>query len=68
MKYEPVNLTLSSSPHAHSRNSTAVIMRDVCLALLPALAAAIYFFGWRALTLTLAVSYTHLTLPTICSV
>ena len=53
MKYEPVNLTLSSSPHAHSRNSTAVIMRDVCLALLPALAAAIYFFGWRALTLTL---------------
>ena len=53
MKYEPVNLTLSSSPHAHSRNSTDVIMRDVCLALLPALAAAIYFFGWRALTLTL---------------
>ena len=53
MKYEPVNLTLSSSPHAHSKNSTAVIMRDVCIALLPALAAAIYFFGWRALTLTL---------------
>ena len=53
MKYEPVNLTISSSPHAHSKNSTAVIMRDVCIALLPALIAAIYFFGWRALTLTL---------------
>lgn len=50
--YEPRDLTLSSSPHAHSRNSTAVLMRDVCIALLPALVAAIYFFGWRALTLT----------------
>lgn len=47
-----VNFTLSSSPHAHSKNSTAVIMRDVCIALLPALIAAIYFFGWRTLTLT----------------
>ena len=53
MSFEANNLTVSSSPHAHSRNSTAVIMRDVCIALLPALIAAIYFFGWRALTLTL---------------
>ena len=47
-----VNFTISSSPHVHSKNTTAVIMRDVCIALLPALIAAIYFFGWRALTLT----------------
>lgn len=53
MKYEATNLTVSSSPHAHSSNSTAVIMRDVCIALLPALIAAIWFFGWRALTLTM---------------
>ncbi len=53
MKYEPLNLTISSSPHAHSSSSTAVIMRDVCIALLPALIGAIYFFGWRALTLTM---------------
>lgn len=53
MKYEATNLTVSSSPHAHSSNSTAVIMRDVCIALLPALIAAIRFFGWRALTLTM---------------
>ncbi len=53
MKYKHLNLTISSSPHAHSKNSTAVIMRDVCIALLPALIAAICFFGWRALTLTL---------------
>ena len=48
-----VNFTLSSSPHVHSKNTTAVIMRDVCIALLPALIAAVVFFGWRALTMTL---------------
>ena len=48
MKYGKLKLTISSSPHAHSKNSTAVIMRDVCIALLPALIAAIYFFGMRA--------------------
>lgn len=53
MKQPDLKLTLSSSPHAHSKNSTAVIMRDVCIALLPALIAAICLYGWRALTLTL---------------
>ncbi len=52
MKCRNLNLTISSSPHAHSKNSTAVIMRDVCIALLPALVAAIYFFGLRALSMT----------------
>lgn len=53
MNPSSVNLTISSSPHAHSRNSTGVIMRDVCIALLPALVVAVILFGWRALTLTL---------------
>ncbi len=53
MNIEATHLTVSSSPHAHTKNTTAVIMRDVCIALLPALIAAIYFFGWRALTLTM---------------
>ena len=52
MKYRNLKLTISSSPHAHSKNSTAVIMRDVCIALLPALIAAICFFGLRALSMT----------------
>ncbi len=56
MKYPNLNLTLSSSPHAHSKNSTAVIMRDVCIALIPALIAAIWFFGIRALTMTVVSS------------
>ena len=53
MKYEPLKLTISSSPHAHSSNATQVIMRDVCIALMPALIGGIVFFGFRALALTL---------------
>ena len=47
------NLSLSSSPHIRARHSTGSIMRDVCIALLPALIASICFFGFRALTVTL---------------
>ncbi len=53
MKYEPLKLTISSSPHDHSSNATQVIMRDVCIALLPALIGGVVFFGFRALALTL---------------
>ena len=52
MKYKDLKLTLSSSPHAHSGCTTGVIMRDVCLALMPALIAAVWFFGPRALSVT----------------
>lgn len=44
-------MTLSSSPHIRSKDSTSTIMRDVVIALLPALIGACYFFGLRALTL-----------------
>ena len=46
-------LTISSSPHAHSPVTTQVVMRDVLIALLPALIGSIYFFGFRALMVTL---------------
>ena len=46
-------VTISSSPHVHSPVTTQTIMRDVLLALLPAMAGAVYFFGPRALTVTL---------------
>ena len=46
-------LTLSSSPHVHSRATTQTIMRDVAIALLPALIGSVYFFGFRALLVTL---------------
>ena len=43
--------TISSSPHIRSSESTQTIMRDVLIALLPALAGGCWFFGFRALTL-----------------
>lgn len=42
---------LSSSPHAHARVSVHGLMRDVIVALLPALGCAVFFFGVRALLL-----------------
>ena len=52
MKYF-YELTISSSPHSHGKTTTRTIMRDVLIALLPALAGSVYFFGLRALTVTL---------------
>ena len=53
MKYF-YELTISSSPHAHSPVTTQTIMRDVLIALVPALLGSIYFFGFRALLVTLS--------------
>ena len=52
MKYF-YELTISSSPHVHSATTTRTIMRDVLIGLLPAMLGAIYFFGFRALTVTM---------------
>ena len=52
MKYY-YELTISSSPHVHSPVTTKDIMRDVLIALAPALIGSVYFFGFRALLVTL---------------
>lgn len=52
MKYY-YELTISSSPHVHSPVTTQTLMRDVLIALAPALAGSVYFFGFRALLVTL---------------
>ena len=52
MKYF-YELTISSSPHVHSPVTTQTIMRDVLIALAPALVGSVYFFGLRALLVTL---------------
>ena len=52
MKYY-YELTISSSPHVHSPVTTQTIMRDVLIALVPALIGSVVFFGLRALTVTL---------------
>ncbi|MBQ2996334.1 MAG: RnfABCDGE type electron transport complex subunit D, partial [Oscillibacter sp.] len=50
--YKNLKLIASSSPHIRSNEDTRSIMLDVILALLPALAWAIYSFGFKALLLT----------------
>lgn len=52
MKYY-YELTISSSPHVHAPVNTRTIMRDVLIALLPALLGSIFFFGPRALVVTM---------------
>ncbi len=52
MKYF-YELTISSSPHVHSKATTQGIMRDVLIALVPALIGSVFFFGLRALLVTL---------------
>ena len=42
---------VSSSPHIKKGVSTPTIMWNVVLALVPAIAGSVYFFGWRALYL-----------------
>ncbi|MFL8969139.1 RnfABCDGE type electron transport complex subunit D [Helcococcus kunzii] len=41
------------APHIRNKKSTQTVMLDVVIALLPALFASVYFFGARALILTL---------------
>ena len=52
MKYY-YELTISSSPHMHAPVTTQTIMRDVLIALAPALIGSVVFFGARALMVTL---------------
>ncbi|MDR1117141.1 MAG: RnfABCDGE type electron transport complex subunit D [Oscillospiraceae bacterium] len=44
---------VSSSPHSSAQDGTGSIMLDVIIALTPALIVSVFFFGMRALTLTL---------------
>ena len=39
-------LLISPSPHIHTRISTASLMRDVVIALLPTVIVSILFYGW----------------------
>ena len=48
-----MKLTVASSPHIRGNFRTSRLMLDVVIALLPALAAGVWFFGLRALTVTL---------------
>ncbi len=49
------NFLVSPSPHIHTSTSTATLMRDVVIALMPAVIVSVIFYGWSEL-LVLGVS------------
>ena len=48
-------LIVSPSPHLHTKTSTKSLMRDVVIALIPAIVVSVLFYGWSEL-LVLGVS------------
>ena len=48
-------ILVSPSPHLHTKTSTKSLMRDVVIALLPAVVVSVLFYGWSEL-LVLGVS------------
>lgn len=48
-----IKLFVGSSPHLRTKETVSTVMRDVVIALIPSLLAGIYFFGLRALWVTL---------------
>ena len=52
--YDLSKVVVTSSPHIKADDDTRSLMLDVCLALIPALAVAIFTFGFRALVITVA--------------
>ena len=48
-------LLVSPSPHLHTKTSTKSLMRDVVIAMLPAVIVSVLFYGWSEL-LVLGVS------------
>ena len=50
-----IKILVSPNPHLHSKTTTKVLMRDVVIALLPAVIVSVVFYGWKEL-LVLAVS------------
>lgn len=48
-----IKLFVGSSPHLRTETTVSTVMRDVVIALIPTLLAGIYFFGLRALLVTL---------------
>lgn len=57
---------VSSSPHTHSGESVPRIMLDVVIALMPALAASLWFFRWDALRLNAVCVGTCLLAEWLC--
>lgn len=60
------NFVVSGTPHVRSKESIQSIMRDVIIALVPATAAGIYYFGINALILIIAAIASAVVFEAIC--
>ena len=60
------NFVVSGTPHVRSKESIQSIMRDVIIALVPATAAGIYYFGMNALILVIAAIVSAVAFEAIC--
>ena len=47
-----MKLLVSSAPHITGKDTTASLMRDLIIAMVPAMAASVFFFGVQSLILT----------------
>ncbi|HQB63938.1 MAG TPA: RnfABCDGE type electron transport complex subunit D, partial [Sedimentibacter sp.] len=61
-----IKLIGSSSPHIRSDETTQKLMLDVIIALVPALAASIFYFGIKAAVLVLASVITAVATEYLC--
>ena len=53
-------MIVSVSPHIHGKDTTQTIMRDVLIALIPAVIASVLFFGIRALLVAGVFAVMHI--------
>ena len=60
------NFVVSGTPHVRSKESIQSIMRDVIIALVPATAAGIYYFGLNALILVIASIVSCVAFEALC--
>ena len=60
------NFVVSGTPHVRSKESIQSIMRDVIIALVPATAMGIYYFGIPALILVIAAIVSAVAFEAIC--
>ncbi len=60
------NFVVSGTPHVRSKESIQSIMRDVIIALVPATAAGIYYFGISALILVIAAIASAVVFEALC--
>lgn len=66
MNNESSLLVVSSSPHIRNTDSIPSAMRDVIIALLPALVTSLYFFRWASLKIILTCVVVAILCEVIC--